>query len=227
MRIVSFPLNLRTDTTDESSDSGDAKETSSLATSVDSTDVPPAGYACIIKAATFTPPPILQKQLGRASLLDIPLPKSHDIKSELVVTPETLRYLKAVAERICTQKHEAMLALGELKGRLALHNQEAQKQMQYCQEVNMKTQMMNGPKKAAVLAKMKSLQDGQQALLHRMDRVLQALINKASPELNDHETKWFDELRRMKGQVLGIGRYDQTSLKIRSQLVSVFCVCVV
>lgn len=91
----------------------------------------------------------------------------------------------------------------------------------------MKTQMMNGPKKAAVLAKMKSLQDGQQALLHRMDRVLQALINKASPELNDHETKWFDELRRMKGQVLGIGRYDQTSLKIRSQLVSVFCVCVV
>ena len=53
-----------------------------------------------------------------------------------------------------------------------------------------------------------------------MDKVLRALIKSASPELNEHETRWFQELERMKAQVLGVGRYDQDSLRNRVRLVS-------
>ena len=79
---------------------------------------------------------------------------------------------------------------------------------------------LNGPKKAALQERLGKVQENQVTLLGRMDKVLQALINKASPELNDHEAKWFEELERMKNQLLGTGRYVSGSLKYRIQQVS-------
>ena len=52
-----------------------------------------------------------------------------------------------------------------------------------------------------------------------MKRLLEALIKKASPDLNEHETRWFEELKRMKAQVMGVGRYDAESLKMRTRKV--------
>ena len=60
----------------------------------------------------------------------------------------------------------------------------------------------------------------QKTLSARSDRILQALVDKASPELSEHETKWFDELKRMKEEIAGAGRYDVGSLEARSKLVS-------
>lgn len=57
-------------------------------------------------------------------------------------------------------------------------------------------------------------------LMGRSDRLLQALMNGASPELSECETKWFGELGRMKAEVSGAGKFDEGSLKARVGLVS-------
>jgi nucleoporin NUP82 len=223
MRLVTFPLNLRAEPTEPVAEGDTTIPETVRAETSTAKEFPETNYANYISANPFKLPAILQRPVGFASIKDIPLPRSHSVKSELVITPETLRYLKAVAERLCSEKHEAVLALSELKARLGNHTQEVAKQMAHCQEIIGRTSALIGPRKLEIEAKLKRLQNEQQALLHRMDRVLQALINKASPELNEHETKWFEELRRMKSQVLGVGRYDQTSLKIRVQQVRVSC----
>ncbi|TFY82602.1 hypothetical protein EWM64_g1412 [Hericium alpestre] len=46
----------------------------------------------------------------------------------------------------------------------------------------------------------------------------EVLTKKANPELSEHETKWFDELKRIKQEALGAGRYDETSLTARTRL---------
>ena len=65
------------------------------------------------------------------------------------------------------------------------------------------------------------VQEAQRALLVRLDRTLQGLMARASPELSENETKWFEELRRMKAEVVGAGKYDDSSLVARARLVSV------
>jgi hypothetical protein len=61
-------------------------------------------------------------------------------------------------------------------------------------------------------------------LLSRLDRTLQGLMRKASPELSENESRWFEELKRMKNEVLGAGRYDEESLRARAKLGSFFLI---
>jgi nucleoporin NUP82 len=44
-------------------------------------------------------------------------------------------------------------------------------------------------------------------------------MRRASPELSENETKWFEELKRMKVEVFGSGRYDEESMRSRVKLV--------
>jgi nucleoporin NUP82 len=68
-------------------------------------------------------------------------------------------------------------------------------------------------------ARWERIQAEQKVLLRRLDRMLQGLMEKASPELSEHETKWFEELKRMKEEISGSGRYDEGSLVARTRLV--------
>jgi len=78
---------------------------------------------------------------------------------------------------------------------------------------------IKGRRYAEANARVERVKETQKNLMARLDRVLQALVNKASPELSEHETRWFEELRRMKDEVVGVGRYDESSLVARSKLV--------
>ncbi len=140
-------------------------------------------------------------------------------KEELRVTPETLRYLTSVVEKITSEIHDVQLAFRALVFRHDLQKQEYARQQQTCRDIIGRVEKLRGQGKTGLEAKMETVKEAQSQLISRMDRVLQALINNASPELNEHETKWFEELRRMKAQILGIGRYDETALKTRVKLV--------
>ena len=72
-------------------------------------------------------------------------------------------------------------------------------------------------------ARIAKAQETQKALLARSDRVLQGLMKKASPALSENEAKWFEELRRMKEEVVGAGKYDDRSLAAKAKLVSSRC----
>jgi nucleoporin NUP82 len=49
---------------------------------------------------------------------------------------------------------------------------------------------------------------------------VEGIYEKVAPELSEQETKWFEELKRMKAEVLGQGKYDEQSLRARTKLVS-------
>lgn len=177
--------------------------------------------ATILQEKPFEIPAVLARQMGLPSIAHLSLPKSHGMKEELRVTPETLRYIASVVEKITSEIHDVQLAFRALTFRHDLQRQEYARQQQTCRDMVGRIEMLNGQGKAVLGTKMEAVKEAQSQLISRMDRVLQALINRASPELNEHETKWFEELRRMKAQILGVGRYDETALKTRVQLVRV------
>lgn len=60
----------------------------------------------------------------------------------------------------------------------------------------------------------------QEELLERLDKTLKIYTRQVAPELSEQEAKWFEELKRMKAEILGQGKYDEESLRARTKLVS-------
>jgi nucleoporin NUP82 len=87
-----------------------------------------------------------------------------------------------------------------------------------CQEMESILEEIQGPGRASTEDRLAKVQEEQKLLLARLDRLLQSLMEKASPELSEHEAKWFEELKRMKESVLGRGKYDEDSLVCRTRL---------
>lgn len=85
--------------------------------------------------------------------------------------------------------------------------------------MNDKVNELKGQRNVGMDARIEQMQRTQKELLARLDRLLTALMKKASPELSEHETKWFEELKRMKQEVLGHGKYDDGSLAAKAKQV--------
>ena len=218
MQMVPFNLNLRTESLVPPDILEKTRDNSELPP-LPPSNGPPA-YTCLLTTHPLSIPPILERPLGLPTIAKLAVPKSHNIKSEIVLTPETLRYLANVSERIAGEIHEVHLAGHHIKSYADLLRQEFDRQQKRLADVLARTQALVGPRKAYVLEYEKRVQENQKVLLARMDKVLQTLIKKASPELNEHETRWFNELQRMKAQVLGVGKHDSQSLKYRVRQVS-------
>ena len=105
--------------------------------------------------------------------------------------------------------------------RLGLQQFELNRLTKKCHEMESLIEKIQGPKRAAIEARLAKVQEVQKALLARLDHLLQILMERASPGLSEHETKWFEELKRMKEDVLGRGKYDEDSLVCRTRLVCV------
>lgn len=221
MRVVTFSLNLRTESLDLPETSVKPRDRSALPT-LPPASGPPA-YVSLLATHPYTLPSALSRPMGLPSIAKLSPPKSRNVKDELQLTPEMLRYLGTLAERISGEIHDTTLACHSLKTRGDLQKQEYDRLLKKAVEIVERTQTMLGPRKAEIQNRVKNVRAEQARLLERMDRVLQALIKNASPELNEYETRWFEELQRMKSQVLGIGRYDAESLKNRIREVSLYC----
>lgn len=215
MRIVSFPLNLRTETPDSSPPAEAERDSTSLPSLPEGSS--PA-YVPLLAASPFTPPAALSRPSGLPSNPRLSLPSSQNMRSELQVTPDTLRYLGSVVEHFTAEIRDVQLAYRALIVRTELQRREYERQQETCRAVIARIENIRGKRREELQTWLKGVQDNQGALLGRMDGMLQKLITNASPELNEHETKWFEELQRMKRQVLG-GRYDHSSLHARVQLV--------
>ncbi|KAL5530163.1 hypothetical protein ACEPAF_6420 [Sanghuangporus sanghuang] len=213
MRVATHTLTLRSESADGLELVESSQDTSGLP-ALPSSSGPPA-YVSLLTAEPFSVPPVLSRPVGLPTVSNVPVPRSHSIKDEIRVTPETLRYLANVQERISSEMHEAIIACRQLKGRGDMQRQEYERLQKRVAELVGRTQTLLGPRKNKLQERLQSVQAEQTRLLGRMDRLLHALIRQASPELNEHETRWFEELQRMKAQVLGIGRYDPDSLRVR------------
>ena len=137
-----------------------------------------------------------------------------------MLTPETMRYLADNVQRVTDQIHNVFLASRSVDLRVQVQKSEFGRQQAKAREVLQSIERLRGERQEATKAKLERARDGQKALMARIDRILGAMMRNASPEVSEHERKWFEELKRMKNEVAGRGRYDQDSLVARTNLVS-------
>ncbi|KAJ8481252.1 hypothetical protein ONZ45_g15367 [Pleurotus djamor] len=216
MRITSFPLSLRTD-----SPVLPPIEPSGTQSTDDSDELPPLdgplGYLSLLGNDTYQVPSILSRPLGGLPINPrLSLPPGSNPK-EFMITPDTLRYLGTTVNQLSNQIHEIQFAFIACQQRAGLQRQEFAQQREKCAQlisaldrISEKHQTMND--------RVTNIQSAQTDLLKRLDRTLQNLMQKASPILSEHETKWFEELKRMKQEVAGEGRFDESSLVSRTRL---------
>ncbi|KAF5393939.1 hypothetical protein D9757_000165 [Collybiopsis confluens] len=175
-------------------------------------DTPP--YTSLLGSEPWAPPAILLQKTGLPSNPRLSLPKDAS-QPEFMLTPETLRYLATIVTRYSGQIHEIELAQQGAEGRVALQVQELGRLTAKCRELLAIVDKLKGPSGEANLTRIQKVHQEQKILLKRLDRMLQVIMEKASPELSEHETKWFEELKRMKEAILGVGKYDEASLASR------------
>ncbi|KAI0750939.1 hypothetical protein C8Q80DRAFT_1335569 [Daedaleopsis nitida] len=179
----------------------------------------PPAYVSLLSAEPWAIPPAIARPTGLPGNPRLSLPKPPGGSAgEMVLTPDTLRYLGTTVEKISSQIHDAELAHRATEARAALQEQEFRRQRETCARMLEIVRALATARQEKAQARIAKVQEGQKVLLARLDRVLQGLMKKAVPELSENEAKWFEELRRMKAEVVGAGKYDDRSLVAKAKL---------
>lgn len=179
----------------------------------------PLPYISLLTSEPFAPAPILSRPSGLPSNPRLAV-GSPTFKQEFVLTPDSLRYFATTVQHLTNQIHEILIAGRATEARVDLQKKEFHQQQIECRKMVELMTDLKGRRIMEVTSRVERVRYVQKKLAVRSDRILQALVDKASPGLSEHETKWFDELKRMKEEVSGAGRYDEGSLSARSKLVS-------
>ena len=176
-------------------------------------------YASLLGTKPFELPKALSRTDGLPIAPRVALPESQR-SQELRVTPDSLRYTGKTVDTFTTEIRGIQSAYRDICSRVELQKREFVRQQTKLNEIHVVLEKLKGARQQAAEERMRNLRVTQEVLLDRLDRVLQALMKRANPELSDHEKKWFDELKRMHNEVLGSGRYNSESLRTRLQMVS-------
>jgi len=212
MRVVSFSLNMRSGLLSRD----DPKISVSVDRLLEPAEGPPT-YTSLLGAKPWEPPTDLSST-GLPATSHLATPESKDFR----ITPDTLRFFSNKVDEIVTRVHGVESAYRQTNARSELQHEELRRQVDKVDEIRGLLGELRGERQDRIEARTSGVKARQQALLARLDRVLAELMKRASPTLSDHETKWFDELGRMREQVLGAGKYDEASLKARMQAVRRF-----
>ncbi|KZT65994.1 hypothetical protein DAEQUDRAFT_730757 [Daedalea quercina L-15889] len=217
MRLSVFPLSLRSETP--------YFVTSEFPALTDRTPSPkplPAPeqspYDNLLGTEAYSIPKILSNPQGLPAYARLSLPSN--AKAELTVTPDTLRYLGKVVEHVTSQIRDVLMAYRMTDNRAQLQLQELHRQRQRVKGIMDKTAQLRGIRHDRTVKRLERMQANQKAIMARADAVLQSMVQKASPELSENESKWFEELQRMKAEVMGVGKYDDRALAARLKLLS-------
>ncbi|OJA16379.1 hypothetical protein AZE42_09872 [Rhizopogon vesiculosus] len=217
-RFVSFPLNLRTDlplsqTTSDLPDKNKAINTEDLLAPIEG----PPGYISLLGTEPFVSPPALSRPTGLPSNPRIAV-GTPNTKTEFMLTPETLRYLGSTIEGFTAQIHDIIIASKHTEARAELQANEFERQQQKCTAMLNLIEQLRSSRYNKIQERLERIREAHKALTSRLDHRLQTLMQQASPKLSEYETKWFEELRRMKAEISGAGRYDEQSLAARTSL---------
>lgn len=177
----------------------------------------PSAYVSLLGTEPFVPPLALLRPSGPPSNSRIAV-GTPDTKTEFVLTPETLRNLGSTIEGLTSQIHKIILAYKATEVRAELQAKEFERQQQKCGAMLDLIEQLSGLRNSEVKERLERIREAYRALASRLDHRLQTLMQQASPKLSEYETKWFEELRRMKAEIAGAGRYDEQSLAARTSL---------
>ncbi|PSR71800.1 hypothetical protein PHLCEN_2v12301 [Hermanssonia centrifuga] len=222
MRITTLPLTLQSELQHIENLSASVIRDPVLAKSQIALPLPeaagPPGYITLL-SDPFVPPSILSRaSSGLPTNPILALPPSQAPNKEFQLTPDTLRFFASTVEKFNGQIHDVTIAYRACDLRAILQKQESIRQQQKCKEMLEQIEYLRGKRQELTREKIANVQETQKVLLGRLDRILRAMMKTASPELSEHETKWFQELKRMKEDIKGSTRYDQESLVARTGL---------
>ena len=201
MRITALPLTL--------DDPAVVPVTPDLSSSTSlPTDGPPA-YVSLL-----TEPFVVPKLTDR---MDVLRQVARD--SKFPVTPEGMRYLGKTSDLYMGQIREVLLAGRAVELRCELQKAEFDRQQAKARELLERIDRLKGQRQEETRRKLERVRDAQKALMTRVDKTLIAMTNSASPGLSETERRWFEELKRLREDIVGKGRYDEQSLVSRTNTV--------
>jgi len=167
----------------------------------------------------YTVPPIFSQPLGLPTNPRLALPASQS-RSEFVLTPDTMRYLGQTVEHLRAQMDSVKCANAIAEAQVQLQTLEFHRQVHQVQRILLTLEVSRTKRSAGWQERVEKVRKTQDEILERLDKTLRIYMRKVAPELSEQESKWFDELKRMKAEVLGQGKYDEQSLRVRTKLVS-------
>ncbi|KAJ7095237.1 hypothetical protein B0H15DRAFT_774867 [Mycena belliarum] len=226
MRITTIPLNLRSDGPPSGSKTQSTPSPENSPKSVNKWLTPckgPSAYVSLLGNTPYAPPECLSRADSglpanpRLSLPPSPA-KAASGNGEFMLTPDVLRYLGTTVGVLGSQMQAVMLAYRAAEARAALQLGELSRLSQKSGEMEQTISMLRGPRRAKTEERFNRVRDEQRALHGRLERMLRSLMDRASPELSEYETKWFGELKRMQGEIQGAGKYDEGSLIARTRM---------
>lgn len=200
LQLVGIELSLRVD-----------PSASALATP--SSPRPPASTATDGKGADpayvslldtpFTVPPLLSTS-SRSGVSAIP--RLAPSKQALEITPDTLRAFGRHVSAVQDAIRDLVGAADSVQGRLELQMKELARQVGKLAELDaLRGELGKSVGATGVEGRLRAVEDRQRQLLARTDRVLQRLVESHQPSISAYERKWFDELERLEGQIVGDG----------------------
>lgn len=131
-----------------------------------------------------------------------------------------MRYLGQTVEHLRSQIDATKYAHAMTEGQVQMQNMEFHRQVRQVQQILVMLETSRTKRHAAWKERVENVRKTQDELLERLDRTLRIYVRNLTPELSEQETKWFEELKRMKAEVLGQGKYDEEGLRARTKLVS-------
>lgn len=134
-------------------------------------------------------------------------------KGEVQVTPDTLRALGKTVESYRHEIREVVSAGNAVQARLDLQVREMTRQLSKLDQIRARCAALGSGDGPSVLGeRVARLASTQVALVGRIDRALQRLMDSHQPSISVYERRWFDELERIAADV-GITRTSSGELK--------------
>ena len=176
-----------------------------------SSSIPQDGYISLLTTSPFSLPKFTVSRLPSTFL-----PSGADS----TITPDALRSLGKRAESLRSDMRDMTSGVNTVQARIGLQNREMERQLAKLAEMErlIVAAPASGEGSGAIGARVAKVAEEQRAIVARLDKVLQRLMDSYSPKLSEYEVRWFGELGRMQKEVAGGGK----SLKDRTELVSFF-----
>lgn len=131
-----------------------------------------------------------------------------------------MRYLGQTVEHFRSHIDAVKYANAVAEAQVQIQTQEFHRQVYQVQQILVRLEESRTKRCAGWKVRVEKVRKTQEELLERLDKALRISMRKVAPELSEQETKWFEELKRMKAEILGQGKYDEQSLRARTKLVS-------
>ncbi|EJD53549.1 hypothetical protein AURDEDRAFT_80006 [Auricularia subglabra TFB-10046 SS5] len=200
MQCSSFELALRVD----SSQPPLRESVRGSAESPSTSSAPPGKQPYVSSLQPWSVPAVFVRPGGLPSAPRIALPNLGPAGSkELQVNPETLRLLASTVEKFRGELAQIGSGVHDVRARVELQRIEQARQVAKTLELSDAILRLRSAGAKRVRDRLEGVVARQQELLGRLDRTVQAYMDAACPNLSEHETRWFEELKRMHKQVSG------------------------